>query len=398
MEPSFSMHEAREDQSGPVAAVAATPLRIGFHLPVFDPQRGGAEVYLDRVAPLLVRLGHEVHVFCQQHSVSPPGVQIHSANGDARQAARAMRAAGMDVCIGGEGAVDMDIVLPHSGTIEGQQRQKALMSRSAVAEWLRLTAMKCGYRRGKRRHFRRLAGAGANGPVLIAVSNLVKNELQRYYDVPDERIAVIHNGVDTEEFSPERCSDLRADARRALGVPEGALCIVLVAQNFRRKGVREAIEAVSDLAREVPQVMLLVAGSDGVSRYQSLARALKCEANVRFVGHAKPALRVYAAADISVQPSWYDPCSLAVLEALACGLPTIATRFDGSSELLRHGENGLVLASPDDRATFVKYLRQLADPAERARLGAAGREVALQNCLMRHVERLQQVCMRAAHK
>lgn len=398
MEPKSSMHQASEDQSGTVAAVAAAPLRIGFHLPIFDPQRGGAEVYLDRVAPTLVQLGHEVHIFCQQHSVSPAGVRMHEVAGDPLQVARDMRAAGIDVCIGGEDSAAMDVVLPHSGTIEGQQRQKAKMSRSVLARSLRLIAMQCGYRMGKRRHFRQLVGVGENGPAIVAVSNLVKSELQRYYGVPERRMTVIHNGVDTDMFSPARCAEQRTEARRALGVHEEALCIVLVAQNFGRKGVREAIEAVGELARELPRAMLIVAGRDDPSRYQSMAQQLNCAANVRFVGHVKPALRVYAAADISVQPTWYDPCSLAVLEALACGLPAITTRFDGSSELITHKQNGLVLASPDDRATFVQYLRQLADPAQRARHGAAGRELALQNTLAQHVEQLQQVCMRAVRK
>ena len=84
-----------------------------------------------------------------------------------------------------------------------------------------------------------------------------------------------------------------------------------------------------------------------------------------------------------MHPTWYDPCSLVTLEAAACGLPVITTRYNGASELMQNGRDGFVLHDPQDFTTLAAHMEELLDPMLRERMGAAGRTMALQNTFER---------------
>ena len=104
----------------------------------------------------------------------------------------------------------------------------------------------------------------------------------------------------------------------------------------------------------------------------------------------------YAAADVYVQPTWYDPCSLVVLEALACGRPVITTRFNGASELMEDGREGLILDTPADIDALAEAMRELLDADLRRRMGRAARETAELHPIERNFEEMMAVFEEAA--
>jgi UDP-glucose:(heptosyl)LPS alpha-1,3-glucosyltransferase len=91
------------------------------------------------------------------------------------------------------------------------------------------------------------------------------------------------------------------------------------------------------------------------------------------------AIPSYAAADVFIHPTWYDPCSLVTLEASASGLPVVTTRFNGASEMMRDGAEGFILDDPADVPQLAGRMRELLHPALRARQGAAGRALAMEH-------------------
>jgi UDP-glucose:(heptosyl)LPS alpha-1,3-glucosyltransferase len=115
---------------------------------------------------------------------------------------------------------------------------------------------------------------------------------------------------------------------------------------------------------------------DEADSYRALARALGVESRVRFLGPAAHPEVAYAAADVLVLPTIYEPFSNACLEALASGLPVITTRAAGASELLRDSLDSLTLPSGRDHAALSERLRRLQDPHERRVLAAEARAVA----------------------
>ena len=119
---------------------------------------------------------------------------------------------------------------------------------------------------------------------------------------------------------------------------------------------------------------VVVIGKAGARPYLELAEDLGCADRFLFPGAAPNVVPLYGAADVYVQPTWYDPCSLVVLEALAAGLPVITTRFNGASELMQDGRDGYVLESPAQTDNLADCMERLLDPDRRRPMREAARE------------------------
>jgi UDP-glucose:(heptosyl)LPS alpha-1,3-glucosyltransferase len=121
------------------------------------------------------------------------------------------------------------------------------------------------------------------------------------------------------------------------------------------------------------------------------AAELGCADRFRFPGAMDDVAAAYAASDVYVQPTWYDPCSLVVLEAMACGRPVITTRFNGASELMEDGCEGLILDSPAQVDRLAEAMTHLLDPDRRAAMGRAARKTAEQYSLERNFREMMAV-------
>ena len=210
--------------------------------------------------------------------------------------------------------------------------------------------------------------------LIVASSARVRADLIRHYAVPPQDIRVIYNGVDTERFHPATRQARREAARRRLEIPAGALVALFMGTGFERKGLAYLLRALPAAGE---RVQLVVAGRDAEADcYRDLARALGVEGRVRFLGPVTYPETAYAAADVFVLPTIYEPFSNACLEALASGLPVVTTRAAGVSEILDGRLDSLTLASGCDHAVLAERLRQLQDPHERQALGAEARAVA----------------------
>src|SRR4030043_243083 len=194
------------------------------------------------------------------------------------------------------------------------------------------------------------------------ISEMVYRDMSDYYGIPANRIAVIYNGVDIERFHP-RNKKYREGIRSQYGLGSEDLLLLFVSHNFRLKGLRYLIRALALIKRKRENVKLLVIGRDRAEPYRRAAKKLGCEENVLFTGGVRDLERYYASADILVHPTFYDPCSLVVLEALASGLPVVTSRPNGASELLDDGRDGILLDDPADAAEFLARVEPLLDPA-----------------------------------
>jgi UDP-glucose:(heptosyl)LPS alpha-1,3-glucosyltransferase len=139
-----------------------------------------------------------------------------------------------------------------------------------------------------------------------------------------------------------------------------------------------------------------VTGNPRTQAYERLARKLGIGDHVRFVGHCADMRNGYFAADFFVHPTFYDPCSLVVLEALACGLPVITSRANGASEFLSPLGEGYVVDDPHDHDRLAWSMAQLLDPARRSACAQAARKKALQWTFEHHYRQLLQVFFEAA--
>jgi UDP-glucose:(heptosyl)LPS alpha-1,3-glucosyltransferase len=205
----------------------------------------------------------------------------------------------------------------------------------------------------------------------VANSQLVKDELVRYYKVDTQRITLIPNGVDTQKFAPAE-SGVRKALRVQMGVQGNQPVALFVGSGFRRKGAFELVRA----AAAIPTLSVWIVGKDKESQaLGQLIQTLGLSARVHLLGPRQDVAALMQAADIFCLPSLYDPSPNAVLEALACGLPVLATKDIGTiDEIVGARAGALIDRDPDQIASA---LACLIDPDRRAPLAHAARQLAL---------------------
>lgn len=373
-----------------------TPMRIGLVIEHFNPRRGGAEHWTGRLASWLLAEGHEVHVVCQTATATDSGLMVHclgrtkSRLAFADVAEQSLRRLTLDVVHDMGAGWFGDILQSHDGSRLAQWDRKLMM----LPPWQRPFKRQLVKWLPRYGEFRTLMARQFSDPkrIVIAMSQGMADDYRRYHGVPASRIRVIHHGVDTARYSPEQRDIHRPTTRQALGYAENEVVLLLAAHNFALKGLVTLIHALKRLhATTASPFRVAVLGGGRPRRFRRLARQCAVEHAVRFLGPTDDPLPYYAAADVYVQPTFYDAFGLTVLEAAACGLPVIASRAAGVSELFIDGKNGCLLSDPADDAALAETLRPLADPVVRQTLGSAARRLAQQHTFADNCQRIAAV-------
>jgi UDP-glucose:(heptosyl)LPS alpha-1,3-glucosyltransferase len=181
---------------------------------------------------------------------------------------------------------------------------------------------------------------------------------------------------------PADRSIIRSDRRRQLGIAETARVAIFVGHNFRRKGLARVMDALA--LPNAKAWRLLVVGRGATGYYDRYAQQLGISDRVHFLGVRSDVPALYWASDVCVLPTYNDPCSRTVLEALSLGVPCITTAFDGSSECVRDGVQGFVVQSPDHVQGIADALRYLEDDDQRRRMSAHAASLGSLVSMRRH--------------
>jgi len=377
----------------------AKKLRIAFVLDRYNPC-GRGEGYFSWLIEELSKRGHDVHVFAGMsdetataryhlHKVRtlrfPRSLMIASFLINSNRAIRQER---FDVVHGVGRCLCMNVFNPHGGV------EKAYLARDfasigkgsyfiykksrrylSLQHYLKLWIQKYQYLR-------------LDVKKIIAISKMVKEDIIRYYGVPEEKIAVVSNCVDLERFHPENRAVYRESKRRTLGIDEKTLILLFAGNNFRLKGVEPLLRAVALLCGRHPNqnIRLLVAGHGQIGRYSRMAQRLGISGCTTFLGSVRDMEQYYAACDIYVQPTFYDPCSLTVLEALASGLPVITTKFNGAADVMTSHKGGKVIEDPENIGILAESIAWFFDEGRRDEARVAARQWMENHPPVRHIE------------
>jgi UDP-glucose:(heptosyl)LPS alpha-1,3-glucosyltransferase len=203
---------------------------------------------------------------------------------------------------------------------------------------------------------------------------MVKKDIIQRYKVPEDRIAVVYNGTDIERFHP-RNRRYRKEIRGRHGIAN-EFVILFVSNNFRLKGLGFLMKALARIKGEGhSSFKLLILGRDRPKTYLRLARKLGLSEEVAFAGSTDEPEKYYGAADLLVHPTFYDACSLTVLEALASGIPVITTLSNGASGVIR-SEEGRVIRDPKNSEELKEAIRYfLESEAKRSPLLQEGKKM-----------------------
>jgi UDP-glucose:(heptosyl)LPS alpha-1,3-glucosyltransferase len=362
-------------------------LKIGFVRRGYSPS-GGAEAYLKRLARGVVDLGHEVRLFATNDW--PPNewsfgeinhLRAKSTIGFADEVEKQRTAGGCDILMSLERIWRCDVYRAGDGV-----HQAWLNRRQKFANpWQRFAGRFNRKHRDTLRLEQSLFGERYAERV-IANSKMVKDEIFDCYSYRPDKIDIVRNGIPFHDFqfSPE----MRRKSRIELGLGSDEIAGLFVGSGWERKGLRYAIDAIESCSNA--KLRLLIAGRGDIARYRST--------RVKFLGEVGDLLPVYAASDIFILPTIYDPFSNASLEALACGLPVITTRANGFSEIMEDRIHGSIVDLADNISDLSNALEDWIDPTRRSAARPSILKRAAQFDISKNVEQTVSILVQAAAK
>ncbi|MBI5149269.1 MAG: glycosyltransferase family 4 protein [Candidatus Omnitrophica bacterium] len=216
------------------------------------------------------------------------------------------------------------------------------------------------------------------GEAVIAISGPVRDHLRADFGIPDEKISIVHSGVDVELYSPV---DTQAGIkwRNKYNLGEGP-ALGMIARFSDVKGQDIAIEAMRTVVQRVPGAKLLLAGEGKMEqKLREMVKSFQLESRVIFCPIVNQTAGLLSALDIFLVPSRQEGLGLSIMEAQAAGLPVVASRVGGIPGLIEHGRTG-ILVEPENPAALAEAVIVLCrDERRRAELGKAAREFVRKN-------------------
>lgn len=354
-------------------------LTAGFVIDRWQPARGGAERALASLAARLERSGHRALAFAERGpgpEVDAPG-RVHHVRaspfawtrgartrslGEAGVAAA--RAAGCDVTIGVRHLRSVDLYWPHGGS-----HARSVAAVRAARAWRpdRPAGIEPVEPTGRHREYvaleRELLEGDSGLRRVVCVSDLVHRELAEDFPRCRRSLVTVPNGVDLERFHPREKPRTGARLRARLAVSPGDVVLAFAAREPVTKGLPVLLSALSRL-RGAPWV-LVAAGMDDAEAWRARAVSAGLDARrVRCVPEIDTAA-LFAAADVTVLPTWRDTGGLVILESLAAGTPVVTTSVAGEAGAIDE-DSGTVLDRPGDATALVEALASWFD---RVRVG-----------------------------
>lgn len=365
-----------------------------------DSGRGGAETSTLEMARHLSDLGLEITVVCAAsdlpgrepqapfrfHRVPEGrGSRLRRTVRFVQAASRYCRMEAFDIVHAVTPCFAADVYQPRGGTYIETVARSIALTRSALGRFAR----RLGRRFNRRQRFLLLLEQSLltdkRPPHVACVSEYVRRQVESAFAIPAEHVRVVFNGVDWTDGTPEQAAEQRAAFRRQIELADDTPLVLFVAHNFKLKGLAELLRATAGGAS---RWHVAVAGRDDPTRYRRLAARLGIRDRVAFVGTETPVENLYRAADVLAHPTWYDPCSRVVLEALAAGLPVVTTQFNGAAEVMERGRHGVVIDSPVEIEALARAISECLQPALREACRADADRLRPRISMARHAAEL----------
>ncbi len=388
-------------------------MKIAVAIGIYDPRGGGAERSTSQIVRQLVSRGHEVTVIAGlwPEDVQEPGVRVQSLLTKkprlswwvpvfARWARGRIVSGGYDTSLSVATAVPAAVVQPRGGTVRETLERNIAIRTGAVDRLIKRVLVNLSL---KQQILLALERRTLRDPIVkhvAAVSQYVADQV-KHYGVDPQRVVVIPNAAQMPTVDQQTQHQWRQRVRRGFDVSESSTVYLFAAHNAKLKGFWPLIEATKRLIDQGMDLTLLVAGTVGHGQHALIAQS-GIRDRVRIVGTTGRMHELYAAADVTVHPTFYDPSSKVVIESLMMGTPAITTSFNGASDFVLgdadHADRGRVIKDPNDVASLARAMTELADSAARQKCVQAMNGLAQSLSIERHVDQLERVLVAAAQE
>lgn len=356
---------------------------------------GGAEGFSQSLITQLANAGHEIHIFAIEWTGSPPeknvffhkvpAITFNSILRDLTFAISSyflLKKERFDIIQSHDKTLYQDIYRAGDGChvewLKQRWKRTGLFGKLSIVfnpyHWLIL-------------FLERLIFKGHRFKKVIAISELVKKNIVEHYGVDEKDIEVIYNGVDLEKFHPRNKELYRKEIRAIYNIPDDEFVVLFVGSGFERKGVEFLIKAV-ELAPK--KLTLLIVGKGSNKKLRGLIK----KQNIIFCGPQRDIYKYYAASDIFVFPTIYEPFGNVHLEALASGLPVITTKLSGASEIIKEGVQGFIIDKPENINEIAQKILYLMNADNLKNMAIEARRLAEHFSFKEHISNMSKFFLR----
>lgn len=364
-------------------------MKAALNIESFSLSKGGGGGYASNFADQLLKNGYEVHIFSSSFEseladINPHKVSIIRIPKTLRGLSFAINSKKLigqydfDIVFGFGGTLYVDIYRPGGGTEKGYFLQNLKSIDNKFIRTLSLILSRIDPKTSISFYIDYKIYKSNRLKLVIANSNMVRKDIIKHHNLPENRIKVVYNGVDLDRFNTSNRQIFRKEIRKIYDIDDREILILFMANNFRLKGLYCLIRATALLKKTIREPFKLVVVGKGKfkKKYIKLAKISGCERNLVFTGKVDRPERFYAAADIFVHPTFYDPFANVCLEALASGLPVITTSYNGAGEIITDRVDGFVVKDPREISILAEKIAFFFNASNRIKAGEDARRLA----------------------
>ena len=353
--------------------------KIALAIENFDRFGGGAESYAVELSETLIQEGWEVHFFGERWGGEPKAAVFHPIRIPrylpswlkillfALKHRRLIRREHFDVVLGFGNTICMNVYQSHGGVHWFSTFRKVYCEHNPVLRFLKRLIILLSLKHHVRNWIESAPFRTTPVPRIIAISDMIRRDYVKYYQMHEENIDLVYNGIDPERFNLESLHKYRQKVRDKFEISSNEVVFVFVSYDLKKKGIEPLVKAAGILKQSsMLPFRVLVVGGYPYPSLKRMVQRLGLAETIIFAGPSKAVQEIYAASDVFVLPTYYDACSLVVLEAMLCGLPAITTEYNGIAGILSNEKNSYVISHPPDCAELAARMRDLLSKEKRS--------------------------------
>jgi UDP-glucose:(heptosyl)LPS alpha-1,3-glucosyltransferase len=355
--------------------------KIAFAMEKFSRYAGGAESYAVSLATTLIENGWDVHLFGEEWDGEPKEAHFHEIYIPkflpawiklllfAWKHKKITQKQHYNVVMGFGNTIYMNVYQSHGGVHQLSTARKVYAEKNRLRRLVKRVLILLSMKQWTRAWIEAAPFRLNPRPRIVAIAHMIKKDMESFFHTNPNEIEIIYNGVDIKRYNSSLRQRMRGPLRKQWGVSENDAVFLFVSYDLKKKGIEPLVEAAAELKRiGNDNFKIIVVGGLPYSSLARLIEHLGLKNNIIFVGRVKSIDEFYANSDVFVLPTYYDACSLVVIEAMASGLPSITTTFNGASGIIADGKNGYILSHPPDPSDLADKMHLLMDNEKRQRM------------------------------